>query len=251
MAKRPSVRPRPDVLALLRTCKENPDDDTPRLVLADRLEEHGDAERAEFIRVQCELARGVANTVRREALQTRQSDLWSRLESSWLGRLTITPRRNMPNRDLQQWYFSRGLTWLRISGRTFLSQRMQSLGKTEEWAWVEHLRLTDLTGPLVRRVAACPLLGEVIALELSANNIGDRGVQALAASKFLSHLKRLDLRRNNITDRGAEVLAESARLGGLAHLNLDQNAIWEDGQAMLRDRFGYRVSFNDLYEIPF
>ena len=34
-----------------------PDDDLPRLVFADWLEENGEAERAEFIRVQCELAK--------------------------------------------------------------------------------------------------------------------------------------------------------------------------------------------------
>lgn len=33
-----------------------PDDDTPRLVYADWLDEHGQPERAEFIRVQCEMA---------------------------------------------------------------------------------------------------------------------------------------------------------------------------------------------------
>jgi uncharacterized protein (TIGR02996 family) len=35
----------------------HPGDDTPRLILADWLDEHGRGERAEFIRVQCELAR--------------------------------------------------------------------------------------------------------------------------------------------------------------------------------------------------
>ena len=34
-----------------------PEDDLPRLVYADHLEEHGQPERAEFIRVQCEIAR--------------------------------------------------------------------------------------------------------------------------------------------------------------------------------------------------
>ena len=35
----------------------NPDSDTPRLMYADWLEEHGDPDRAAFIRVQCEIAR--------------------------------------------------------------------------------------------------------------------------------------------------------------------------------------------------
>ena len=45
-----------DADALLRAILANPDDDLPRLVYADWLEEHGESERAEFIRVQCELA---------------------------------------------------------------------------------------------------------------------------------------------------------------------------------------------------
>lgn len=43
--------------ALLRAVCEFPDDDTPRLVFADWLQEHGEEERAEFIRVQIEQTR--------------------------------------------------------------------------------------------------------------------------------------------------------------------------------------------------
>lgn len=42
--------------ALIRAILMHPDDHTPRLVYADWLEEHGEPERAEFIRVQVELA---------------------------------------------------------------------------------------------------------------------------------------------------------------------------------------------------
>lgn len=44
--------------ALLRAICDNPDDDTARLVFADWLQEHGDEERAEFIRLQIQLSRG-------------------------------------------------------------------------------------------------------------------------------------------------------------------------------------------------
>ena len=43
--------------AFLQAIRDSPDDDTPRLVFADWLTENGDADRGEFIRVQCELAR--------------------------------------------------------------------------------------------------------------------------------------------------------------------------------------------------
>jgi uncharacterized protein (TIGR02996 family) len=42
---------------LLRAVLEQPFDDAPRLICADWLEEAGDGERGEFVRVQCELAR--------------------------------------------------------------------------------------------------------------------------------------------------------------------------------------------------
>jgi uncharacterized protein (TIGR02996 family) len=46
----------PDYAALLRAVLADPADDVPRLILADWLDEHREPERAEFIRVQCELA---------------------------------------------------------------------------------------------------------------------------------------------------------------------------------------------------
>ena len=43
--------------ALLRAVWDAPHDDAPRLVYADWLDEHGDPDRAQFVRLQCELAR--------------------------------------------------------------------------------------------------------------------------------------------------------------------------------------------------
>lgn len=48
---------RTEEAALLRAVLGRPDDDVPRLVLADWLDEHGQPERAEFVRFGCELAR--------------------------------------------------------------------------------------------------------------------------------------------------------------------------------------------------
>lgn len=61
--------------ALVRAIIENPEDDSPRLVYADWLDEHGGAARAEFIRLQCELGRLILGTQatfdRYAAIQTR------------------------------------------------------------------------------------------------------------------------------------------------------------------------------------
>jgi uncharacterized protein (TIGR02996 family) len=47
----------PEQAAFLADIQANPDDDRPRLVFADWLEDHGDPARAEFIRVQALWAR--------------------------------------------------------------------------------------------------------------------------------------------------------------------------------------------------
>lgn len=97
--------------ALLRAILTNSDDDLPRLVLADWLDEHGgDPDRAEFIRVQCELAsidiemarcrhqgrkphglefggplRGQVPAGRLDLLRWRERQLWTNHERSLVG----------------------------------------------------------------------------------------------------------------------------------------------------------------------
>jgi uncharacterized protein (TIGR02996 family) len=61
----------------------NPDDDLPRLVFADYLDESGDAERAEFIRVQCELAGLPVHDLRRPVLQAREVELLRANKGRW------------------------------------------------------------------------------------------------------------------------------------------------------------------------
>ncbi len=61
---------------LLRGLLAHPDEDTYRLVYADWLEENGHAERAEFVRVQCALARCAGDDPQRFALTERERELY-------------------------------------------------------------------------------------------------------------------------------------------------------------------------------
>jgi uncharacterized protein (TIGR02996 family) len=54
---------------LLQAILDAPVDDVPQLVYADWLDDHGDSERAEFIRPQCRLARLAPVDFRDEALR--------------------------------------------------------------------------------------------------------------------------------------------------------------------------------------
>jgi uncharacterized protein (TIGR02996 family) len=71
----------------LRALLAQPDDDTLRLAMADWLDENGQPARAEFIRVQVELAAGVSDTTRRRELERRQRDLLVFHETEWVSPL--------------------------------------------------------------------------------------------------------------------------------------------------------------------
>jgi uncharacterized protein (TIGR02996 family) len=71
----------------LEAIRETPDDDTPRLILADWLDDHDDPDRAEFIRLQCELARLSSRDEQTESLQSRERELLARHRETWLGPL--------------------------------------------------------------------------------------------------------------------------------------------------------------------
>ncbi len=75
--------------ALLRSIIESPQDDLPRLVYADWLDENGNSAHAAFIRCQIELARLDVSDWRRsigkrEALRRREVKLWDGLWDQWL-----------------------------------------------------------------------------------------------------------------------------------------------------------------------
>jgi uncharacterized protein (TIGR02996 family) len=85
--------------AFLQAILESPDDDTPRLIYADWLDEHGDSARAELIRVQCQLAEMGLDDPRWPGLLIREEQLVAEHADEWLG-------------DLRQrvvgWRFDRG-----------------------------------------------------------------------------------------------------------------------------------------------
>src|SRR4051812_18286256 len=73
--------------AFLKDIIEHPDDDAPRLIYADWLDEHGQTERAEFIRTQIELARLPENGERRATLAAREHDLLMAHTEEWMAPL--------------------------------------------------------------------------------------------------------------------------------------------------------------------
>src|SRR5262245_19015896 len=73
--------------ALLAAVLNRPEDDAPRLIYADWLDEHGRPERAAFIRIQVEHSRLPKYDPRREVLGRLADRLFDRHGSDWVAEL--------------------------------------------------------------------------------------------------------------------------------------------------------------------
>jgi uncharacterized protein (TIGR02996 family) len=88
-----------DEKALLAAIWEHPHEDTPRLMYADWLDEQGDpakADRAELIRIQCELAILSPRHARYPALAKRERQLLKTRRKEWIQSLKKSHQKSAP-----------------------------------------------------------------------------------------------------------------------------------------------------------
>jgi uncharacterized protein (TIGR02996 family) len=196
----------------LRAITDSPDDDLPRLVYADYLDERGDHDRAEFIRVQCELARHDGDYPRRRALWVRQWDLLGEYREQW-----AEPVRPW----VQSFQYRRGFLESVSLGAWAFVCHAEALGRQ---APIRHVHLDDAWEE-IDKVAAVPGLGRLRSLSLSGNLLRDDDVSQLLQSPYLARLEHLDLERNRLFARAVELLAESPGLAGLRSLKLGANSM--------------------------
>jgi uncharacterized protein (TIGR02996 family) len=257
--------PRPEMRVFLQEIKSHPDDDTPRLVLADWLQEHGDpreAARGEMIRIQVLLHQLHASDPRQDALRRRQNDLLFQHRDDWVG----------PLMEYVTWRFERGFLHLTARAPKFLRRKVAALATPEVCAWVEALTVEDLRPAYLRAFAQFPLLPHIHTLDISespmghkifqdfirspnlfrlrtlyldGNTLGHADIAALASSPHLAGLTTLDLSRMGVRDETARVLIESPYLKNLTTLWLGRAFVSEKGKADLRQRFGEGVRFTE------
>jgi uncharacterized protein (TIGR02996 family) len=232
-----------DRAAFIAAIVRRPDDDLPRLVYADYLDERGDGPRAEFIRLQCAAARGDT------ALPSRVAELEDEHREEWLAALGpgvyhAEFRRGFPEhlvmvagefvRDGNAIHAAtplRGLTLVhagRVLARLLAEPHLAGLTAL-------HFTGGMLGDAGIERLAECPHLAGVRTLRLGQNEVGDTGAAALANSPFLAQLRLLVLNQNAIGDSGAWELARSPYLGRLAALDLSENEISPLSLAMLQN----------------
>jgi len=227
--------------AFLRTIYENPEDDAPRLSYADWLDEHGQTDRADFIRVQLELARLAEDHPRQPELLRREETLLAAHRAEWLGELLqLASDEWWP----ECWMFHRGLRALDLYFNHIGDEGLRALASAPHLASLKVLKLNanDIGDGGACALASSPHLAALTELNLDGGAIGDEGARALAAAPHLATLAELDLCEHAIGDAGARALAASPHLAALSKLHLQENAITTQGKAALRARFGDRVS---------
>jgi uncharacterized protein (TIGR02996 family) len=229
---RPSA-PRPDVVALLRACKELPDEDVHRLVLSDWLEENADdpAEIAlrDLIRSQVESDGLPAGDVRRGQLTAGAAALLRQHGKSWLGSLDT---------DRVNWGMVHGLFVMTAHEEDLSNDRLGTPGFPEGWAWVERLTVLCTSSSDYGALAQAEQLGRIGTLDLNRNKLGVRGAQALARSPRLAGLCGLILSRTDLGRQGLEAITTSPHLTGLVRLELDDNGLDAASMAALGDWAG-------------
>jgi uncharacterized protein (TIGR02996 family) len=205
-----------ELLGLLQACRENPDDDTPRLILADWLVDHDDPDRAEFIRLQIQGAhmpqQGHARRGPRERL------LLARNRSRWLG-----PLQQAPDEKL----FERGLIRVNCRLSAWLDFA-QTVSSWAGWEWVQSLQISRSPARQTRLHAPLRLPPQLTSLTL-ATGLGAAGGKILAESADLERLLVLELSYTQLGPKGAGFLADSSNLTRLTHLDLIGNQIGSAG----------------------
>ena len=139
---------------LFRVICEQPQEDTPRLAYADWLEENGQHERAEFIRLQCEAWGLCPQYATVQEARERASDLLKRYGNKWYSELPFIP----------------GVEWSSLFVRGFVDKVWLTSSKNSREALlvafvaapIRYLNAPYLT-PTDRRELA-PLLGQLISV---------------------------------------------------------------------------------------
>lgn len=220
------------------------EDDAPRLVYADWLEEHGHAVRAEFVRVQIERARLPPWDAAQVRLRIREAELLAEHGEAWLAEMPVIPGAKWEG-------FRRGVVaelsfssfemlrkhahecravapieavrvhWPRRGEKKSATQPIAELreltlrgrptpdeierfAESPQLATLESLIVLGLDADDLTRLAASPHLTGLRELRLDSNAVGTRGVAALIASPSLKNLEVLDLSNSGQHDNYEE-----------------------------------------------
>jgi uncharacterized protein (TIGR02996 family) len=252
----------PEATALYQAVLAHPDEDTPRLVFADWLTEHGEHDRAEFIRLQCRLARMnawddgyTADHLRCKRLQQEHEEEWverpegadpnaygpSPFVRGFVGEAKASSW--WPEEDLHRHFAAFPITRLRCNfishtnELSFTPLTSPSLPNLHS-IWVGFTEYPSRTVPPVVAMVGCRALAEaacrsgLVRLEIAGDPTLE-GLEALITSPHLRNLEALEVRGDGVGDDHARLLAEKMNLPALRELVLGHKALTPLGARFL------------------
>jgi uncharacterized protein (TIGR02996 family) len=254
----------------LRAIFAAPDDDLPRLVFADFLDEQGDHAWAELIRIQCELKRSLpphAPPPVSLAALDRISFL-NRREKALKSQVFLTDGRGVSCRGWDRGFVIVMDPTILVSADELedpVSFRQLAAAKNPWWYGATGLKVTTgkistpgslaaiLTSPVTERVTELNLSGNMIETPRTsersdfdgfpefgvAPSITPSMVNVLAQSREARRLTELDLRHNGLGNDSARALIKSPHLARLNRLYLlEGNYFRERVWQQVLERFG-------------
>jgi uncharacterized protein (TIGR02996 family) len=214
----------PTPQAFLDAVLASPDDDGPRLVYADWLDERGDP-RGEFICIQVELEHLPRWHPRKYLLSWREQELLDRHRREWTA--------GLPELEGIAWgAFRRGFVHaVRAADLATLVKHADAIARAAPVAAATVPGLTPDPDDRTYLFPVVPWLRELTVLRENAPASETAG--ALARCPLLSTLRRLDLSYQDIDNAALKVLAECPHLAGLTQLILREHLLGPGGLAPL------------------
>jgi uncharacterized protein (TIGR02996 family) len=230
-----------DAEAFLANIVADPDADAPRLVYADWLDDRGDGDRAEFIRVQCALAKIDENNRDIHPLAGRERELLEKHQAEWQ-----RPLRDVAYPEGRGWLgrwrtkivfaavFRRGFPEFIVLPCGRFLQRGKELFRAAPIQEVQ-LDCLDADAPpdWFDQLTRFPPLARLTTLRLRRMSLKPGDVRKLTSAANLDRLSELHIDALAVTGEDVTALAESPLLPRLRRLKLDGSGRGDVGVAEL------------------
>jgi uncharacterized protein (TIGR02996 family) len=205
--------------AFLQAIIADPDDDLPRLVYADWLEENGDPDRAEFIRLQIERARRPRHDPARWRPGERERALEEAHRKEWLEQLppmryiTVAFERGFPG-----WVYCEVEAFVDWDEAAWQAAPVTAVSLEGSYRRAGVYRDPEEWEGLLRRLVAMRELARLRGLAFSESDFRAQEVARLLASPHLRGLRSLTVNYHGI-DHGDEIARVVARLRAPRYLS--------------------------------
>lgn len=252
--------------AFLHDILAHPDEDAPRLIYADWLDEHNDP-RGEFIRIQCTLAQLSDEDPRRWPLEQQEQELLREHGTKWLPKeighiscifhrgfveeITLSPEAFLDEAD--RLFEQAPIRRLHLRPRGWeRAERpdasLSEIASSRHLVRIHRLSLIDLTlsRSELRDFLVSPVLRQLTDLQLSQLTVGNAErpesrpdelpaeiVHDLTELPYRADLKALYLTDTALTLDGLRLLANSSSFGSLRELNLNGNRLTHETARIL------------------